>query len=83
MLYQRGNLNTRLRKLDDANQYAALILAAAGLQRMGWHDRISHVSIHNQVLFCLSYRSKSGSLYKHVAAVTSGNTLTLRPKTTR
>ncbi|XP_042229281.1 porphobilinogen deaminase-like [Homarus americanus] len=37
----RGNLNTRLRKLDSADDYAALILAAAGVVRMGWKDRIS------------------------------------------
>jgi len=40
----RGNLNTRLKKLDDENgPYAAIILAAAGLKRMGWEDRISQV----------------------------------------
>lgn len=38
----RGNLNTRLRKLDDpAGPYSALILAVAGVQRMGWAERIS------------------------------------------
>ncbi|XP_042876829.1 porphobilinogen deaminase-like isoform X2 [Penaeus japonicus] len=37
----RGNLNTRLRKLDQADDYAALILAVAGVVRMGWKDRIS------------------------------------------
>ncbi|XP_055344160.1 porphobilinogen deaminase-like isoform X2 [Paramacrobiotus metropolitanus] len=38
----RGNLNSRLRKLDDANSpYDALILATAGLLRLGWQDRIS------------------------------------------
>lgn len=38
----RGNLNTRLRKLDDEEgKYSALILAAAGITRMGWSDRIS------------------------------------------
>lgn len=38
----RGNLNTRLRKLDDPDgPYAALILAVAGVVRLGWADRIS------------------------------------------
>jgi len=38
----RGNLNTRLRKLDDpSGPYSALILAVAGVSRMGWADRIS------------------------------------------
>ncbi|KAK2191598.1 hypothetical protein NP493_50g03025 [Ridgeia piscesae] len=39
----RGNLNTRLRKLDTSNDYDGLILAVAGIERMGWQDRISHV----------------------------------------
>ncbi|MBI5047361.1 MAG: hydroxymethylbilane synthase [Deltaproteobacteria bacterium] len=36
----RGNLNTRLKKLDDG-QYDAIILAAAGVKRLGWSDRIT------------------------------------------
>ena len=41
----RGNLNTRLRKLDDeeSGKYSALVLAAAGVTRMKWTDRISQV----------------------------------------
>lgn len=35
----RGNLDTRLRKLDEG-QYAAIILAAAGLKRLGLQARI-------------------------------------------
>ena len=35
----RGNLQTRLRKLDEGG-YGALVLAAAGLKRMGLADRI-------------------------------------------
>lgn len=37
----RGNLNTRLARLDDGG-YDAIILAAAGVLRLGWTDRISH-----------------------------------------
>lgn len=37
----RGNLNTRLRKLDEDGTYVALILAAAGLIRMDLAHRIS------------------------------------------
>jgi hydroxymethylbilane synthase len=36
----RGNLDTRLRKLDDG-EHDALILAAAGLRRLGFASRIS------------------------------------------
>ena len=35
----RGNVNTRLRKLDEG-QYDAIVLAAAGLMRLGMADRI-------------------------------------------
>jgi len=35
----RGNVNTRLAKLD-AGDYDAIVLACAGLQRLGFHDRI-------------------------------------------
>lgn len=36
----RGNVDTRLRKLDDG-EYDAIILAAAGLDRLGMSERIS------------------------------------------
>jgi hydroxymethylbilane synthase len=36
----RGNVDTRLRKLDEG-LYDAVILAAAGLRRLGWASRIS------------------------------------------
>mgnify|MGYP002620789461 CR=1 FL=1 len=38
----RGNVNTRLRKLDDG-QYDAIILAAAGLIRLGFQGRITQI----------------------------------------
>jgi hydroxymethylbilane synthase len=38
----RGNLDTRLRKLDES-QYGAILLAAAGLKRLGWGDRIAEL----------------------------------------
>jgi len=37
----RGNLDTRLRKLDEG-AHDALVLAAAGLRRLGFADRISY-----------------------------------------
>lgn len=38
----RGNLNTRLAKLDEGN-YDAIVLAVAGLHRLGMSDRIHQV----------------------------------------
>ena len=45
----RGNVDTRLRKLDEG-QMDAIILAAAGLTRLGYTDRIREIIPHN---FCL------------------------------
>jgi len=41
MLDLRGNVNTRLGKLDNG-EYDAIILASAGLIRLGFEDRIRH-----------------------------------------
>ena len=38
----RGNLDTRLRKLAEG-RYDAILLAAAGLKRLGWEDRIAEI----------------------------------------
>ena len=38
----RGNVQTRLRKLDEG-QYSALVLACAGLRRLGLQQRISRI----------------------------------------
>jgi hydroxymethylbilane synthase len=38
----RGNLDTRLRRLDEG-RYDAIVLAAAGLRRLGWADRVAEV----------------------------------------
>ncbi len=45
----RGNVNTRLAKLD-AGQYGALVLAAAGLKRLGLGTRMSYVFAPYQML---------------------------------
>lgn len=37
----RGNVETRIRKLDEGGEYDALLLAEAGLVRLGLADRIS------------------------------------------
>lgn len=45
----RGNLQTRIRKLDEG-QYGAIILAAAGMKRMGLADRISRYFSVDEVI---------------------------------
>ena len=45
----RGNVNTRLTKLDNGD-YDAIILAAAGLERLRFGDRISQVFIPDEML---------------------------------
>jgi hydroxymethylbilane synthase len=45
----RGNLDTRLRKLDEG-QYAGIVLAAAGLKRLDMASRIRHIFETDQML---------------------------------
>lgn len=50
----RGNLNTRLAKLDAADsKFAGIILAQAGLVRMGWHNRITQVLEPTDLLYAV------------------------------
>ena len=45
----RGNLDTRLRKLEEG-QYAGIVLAAAGLKRLGMQARIRHIFESTEML---------------------------------
>ena len=45
----RGNLDTRIRQVADGD-YDAIVLAAAGLHRLGWSDRISAYIDTDQIL---------------------------------
>ncbi len=45
----RGNINTRIEKLD-AGEYDAILLAAAGLERLGMEDRITELLPESQFL---------------------------------
>ena len=47
--FLRGNVNTRLRKLDDGD-YQAIILAEAGLRRLGFDHRVSDAISARQML---------------------------------
>lgn len=39
----RGNVDTRLRKLREGDEYDAIVLALAGLERMGFQDEVTEV----------------------------------------
>ncbi len=45
----RGNVDTRLRKLD-AGEFDALVLAVAGLKRLGYSDRVSEAIPHDDCI---------------------------------
>ena len=45
----RGNIDTRLKKLE-TEEYDAIILAAAGLKRMGWSDNIVTTYLDRDIL---------------------------------
>ncbi|KAL1458126.1 hypothetical protein WDU94_008297 [Cyamophila willieti] len=49
----RGNLNTRLRKLDGDNTFDGIILAVAGVVRMKWVDRISEYLEPSSMLYAV------------------------------
>ncbi|XP_011504572.1 PREDICTED: porphobilinogen deaminase [Ceratosolen solmsi marchali] len=50
----RGNLNTRFKKLDDENsKYAGIILAVAGLKRIGLENRISQYLEPEETLYAV------------------------------
>ena len=71
----RGNLDTRLRKLDDG-EYDALVLASAGLIRLGHHARISAglpiptcVPAPGQGIIAIEARAADGRMMSLVAAI--------------
>ncbi|MBQ3425697.1 MAG: hydroxymethylbilane synthase [Clostridia bacterium] len=67
----RGNLQTRLRKLDNG-EYGALILAAAGLKRLGLEHRISRYFTVDEMIpaACqgiLGIQGRSGEDYSYLS----------------
>ena len=69
----RGNVNTRLRKLDEG-QFSALVLAAAGLQRVGLGDRISRYFTTDEMIPAsgqgiLACQGRAGEGYEYLDAV--------------
>ncbi|MFT5140396.1 MAG: hydroxymethylbilane synthase [Lysobacterales bacterium] len=76
----RGNVDTRLRKLDDG-EYDAVILACAGLERLGWGDRITQqlkpphfLPASTQGIICLQFRSNDLSVWKEISHLNDDNT---------
>jgi hydroxymethylbilane synthase len=76
----RGNLDTRLRKLDEG-QYAALVLAAAGLKRLGADGRISArlpldacVPAPGQGAIAIQIRAKDEAVRARVLAINDAET---------
>ncbi len=66
----RGNVQTRLRKLDDG-EYGAIILAAAGLKRLGLEGRISRYFEPTEMLPAagqgiLAVQGKAGQDYTYL-----------------
>lgn len=50
----RGNLNTRLAKLDATeSKYAGIVLAQAGLVRLGWQKRVNHIIEPDEILYAV------------------------------
>ena len=69
----RGNVNTRLRKLDEG-QFSALVLAAAGLQRVGLGERISRYFSTDEMIPApgqgiLACQGRAGESYEYLDAV--------------
>ena len=50
----RGNLHTRLRKLDEDGKYDGIVLAAAGIERLGWEDRVNMYLDKHDMLYAVS-----------------------------
>lgn len=69
----RGNVNTRLRKLDEG-QFSALVLAAVGLQRVGLGERLSRYFTTDEMIPApgqgiLACQGRAGESYEYLDAV--------------
>jgi hydroxymethylbilane synthase len=67
----RGNIDTRLRKLDEG-MYDAIILAGAGLNRLGLHQRITTLLDPEQMLPAISQGSLGIELRKDDSELLEG-----------
>lgn len=69
----RGNVNTRLRKLDEG-QFSALVLAAAGLIRIGMDGRITRYFSTDEIIPApgqgiMACQGRAGESYDYLGAV--------------
>ncbi|NWI69045.1 HEM3 deaminase, partial [Todus mexicanus] len=78
----RGNLNTRLKKLDEKEDFSAIILAAAGLKRMGWENRIGQLLSPEDCLYAVGQgalavevRAKDQEILDMVSALHDADTV--------
>nr|XP_006119785.1 porphobilinogen deaminase isoform X2 [Pelodiscus sinensis] len=78
----RGNLNTRLKKLDEKEDFSAIILAAAGLRRMGWENRIGQILNPEDCLYAVGQgalavevRARDQEILDMVSALNDGETV--------
>ncbi|XP_017594042.1 PREDICTED: porphobilinogen deaminase isoform X3 [Corvus brachyrhynchos] len=78
----RGNLNTRLKKLDEKEDFSAIVLAAAGLKRMGWEDRIGQLLGPEDCLYAVGQgalavevRAKDQEILNMVSALHDADTV--------
>ncbi len=76
----RGNLDTRIRKMEEG-QYDAIVLAAAGLRRLGWEKKITHYIPENvslpaigQGALGIEIRSDDGATREAVAFLSDRDT---------
>ena len=46
----RGNINTRIRKLDEGEEFSGLVLAVSGLKRLGLENRITKIFDVSEIL---------------------------------
>ncbi|XP_042332372.1 porphobilinogen deaminase isoform X3 [Sceloporus undulatus] len=78
----RGNLNTRLKKLDEKDDFSAIVLAAAGLRRMGWENRIGQILSPTECLYAVGQgalavevRARDQEILEMVSVLHDGETV--------
>lgn len=84
----RGNIHTRLKKLDDG-EYDAIVLAAAGLKRVGLEDRITQYFRENefipapgQGILCIQCRENDNKI-RHLLKIINDDEVTIMCKAER